>query len=284
MARRLPELRFVTGVLKSFRANQGLLLSGAVAYYTLLSIVPLFTLLLVVLSHVVPERQLVETLEQYLQLMVPGQSAAIVEQITLFLSEREVVSWLIAFVLLFFSSIAFSVLENAMSVIFFHRVNVQRRHFMISAIIPYLFILALGVGFLLMTLVATGLQAMEDTTLPLFGLELPLGGFAHAAVYLVGLGGQILILSSIYMVMPVGRLSWRKALLGGTAAGLVWELSRHVLVWYFSTLSFVNVVYGSLATVIVLLLGLEVAALVLLLGAQVIAEYERLERTPQPER
>ena len=51
-----------------------------------------------------------------------------------------------------------------------------------------------------------------------------------------------------------------------------------MLVWYFSTLSQVNVVYGSFATTIVVLLSLEIAALVLLLGAQVIAEYERTVR------
>jgi uncharacterized BrkB/YihY/UPF0761 family membrane protein len=51
---------------------------------------------------------------------------------------------------------------------------------------------------------------------------------------------------------------------------------RHVLVWYFETLSRVGEVYGSLATAIVLLLSLELAATLLLLGAQVIAEYERL--------
>jgi uncharacterized BrkB/YihY/UPF0761 family membrane protein len=51
-----------------------------------------------------------------------------------------------------------------------------------------------------------------------------------------------------------------------------------VLVWYFSTLSQVKIVYGSLTTAIVVLLSLEIAALVLLLGAQVIAEYERSER------
>ena len=45
--------------------------------------------------------------------------------------------------------------------------------------------------------------------------------------------------------------------------------------WYFSTLSQIKVVYGSLTTAIVVLLSLEIAALVLLLGAQVIAEYER---------
>ena len=62
-------------------------------------------------------------------------------------------------------------------------------------------------------------------------------------------------------------------------AALLWEATRRVLIWYFSTLSQVNVVYGSLTTAIVVLLSLEIAATLVLLGAQVIAQYERLDRT-----
>ena len=65
--------------------------------------------------------------------------------------------------------------------------------------------------------------------------------------------------------------------IGGIAVGLLWEATRHILVWYFSTLSVVGVLYGSLATTIVGLLSLEIASIILLLGAQVIAEYERLQ-------
>ena len=89
------------------------------------------------------------------------------------------------------------------------------------------------------------------------------------------MGGEVLVLTSIYLVMPVGRLAPRHALIGGATATLLWEVTRHVLVWYFSTLSQVKLVYGSLATSIVVLLSLDIAAMVLLLGAQVIAEYER---------
>ena len=87
--------------------------------------------------------------------------------------------------------------------------------------------------------------------------------------------------------MPEGRLSLRLALIGGVTATALWELSRHALVWYFSSLSQVSVVYGSLTTAIVILLSLEVGATLLLLGAQVISEYERVGRgkegrAPQP--
>ena len=43
-------LDFTLRCLKGFRANQGLLLAGAVAYYSLLSIVPLLMLVVVALS------------------------------------------------------------------------------------------------------------------------------------------------------------------------------------------------------------------------------------------
>ena len=59
-------------------------------------------------------------------------------------------------------------------------------------------------------------------------------------------------------------------------ATILWEITRHILVWYLGTLSQVTVVYGSLTTSIVVLLSLEIGATLLLFGAQVIAEYERI--------
>ncbi len=269
-------LRFVWRVLKRFRANQGVLLSGAVAYYTLLSIVPLFTLLLVVLSRIVDEHLLLDSIARYLSLIVPGETAYVLAQIAGFLEHREVAGWVMFAVLLFFSSIAFTVLENAMSIIFAHRVSARRRHFLSSALIPYVYIFLLGCGLLLTSLVAGFLEALAANQLALFGRTWSLDWLSVGLLYCIGLAGEILMLASIYMVMPVGRLSWRHALIGGATAALLWELTRHVVVWYFANLSLVGVVYGSLATTIVALLSLEIAGMILLLGAQVIAEYERL--------
>src|SRR5882757_1880515 len=110
--------RFALQVLKAFRANQGLLLAGAVAYYALLSIVPLLILIVIVLTHWVDQAELLRTLGRYLEWIVPGQSAAIVHELANFLAHRDVMGWVLGATLLFFSSLAFTVLENAMSVIF----------------------------------------------------------------------------------------------------------------------------------------------------------------------
>jgi len=266
---------FALRVLRSFRANQGYLLAGAVAYNTLLSILPLLILILIVLANFVDESALLTTLGRYLELAVPGQSDMIMGELALFLEHRYVIGWVLVATLLFFSSLAFTVLENAMSVIFYHRVAIRRRHFLISALIPFFCILFLGIGALIVTFVSGALQAMGQESVAFLGRTRSLVGVSGFLLYLVGVGGEIIVLTSIYMVMPVGRPSWRHALIGGVTAGLLWELTRHVLVWYFSTLSQIKIVYGSLTTAIVVLLSLEMAALVLLLGAQVIAEYER---------
>lgn len=268
-------LHFTLKVLRDFRSNQGLLLSGACAYYTLLSIVPLFALLLIVLSQFVEQERLLRVIATETALVIPGYTDALVVQLRLFLQHWELIG-VVGFVfLLFFSSMAFTALENAMSVIFFHRVRIRRRHFLMSAIIPYLFILSLGIGILLVTLVSGALQAVEQENVSLFGTVWSLSGISGTVLYGIGVTGLIMMLTAFYLVMPVGRLSLRHALLGGIIAGVLWEIARHALVWYFSTLSFVNVIYGSLATVVITLVSLEIASIILLLGAQVIAEFER---------
>jgi YihY family inner membrane protein len=271
---------FFLQALKAFRANQGLLLAGAVAYYALLSLVPLLILSVIALSHVIDSERLLDTISRYLEWVIPGQSAAIVGELSAFLANRDVAGWVLLVTMIFFSSLAFTVLENAMSVIFHHRVAIRRRHFVVSALIPYIYILILGMGLLLVTLVSGSLQALGERSLHILGYDISLDAFSVGLFYLVGITGEILILSSIYLVMPVGRISWRHAIIGGATAALLWELTRHVLIWYFTTLSKVNIVYGSLTTAIVVLLSLEIAATLLLFGAQVIAEYERIERRP----
>jgi membrane protein len=273
---------FLRRVLKGFKSNQGLLLAGAVAYYALLSVVPLLILTVITLSHYVDQRELLSTLGHYLEWLMPGQSGAIVQEMGQFVEHREVIGWVLLATMLFFSSLGFTVLEKAMAVIFLHRFAIRRRRFLVSALLPYVYILCLGVGLLIVTLVAGSIQAMGDDRVVFLGHDWSLHGLSGVLLYLLGIVGEVFLLTSIYMVMPVGRLWWRHALVGGVTATLLWEITRRVLVWYFATLSQVNVVYGSLTTAIIVLFSFEIAATLLLLGAQVISEYERIERKETP--
>ena len=268
---------FALQVLKAFQANQGLLLAGAVAYYALLSIVPLLILMVIALSHVIDQDVLLATLDRALEYVVPGEGKAVVVELRAFLDHREVIGLVLFITLLFFSSLGFKVLENAISVIFLHRVAVRRRHFLVSLLLPFGYIFFIGAVLFVGTFMIVVLMAIGGENLVILGHSWSLGGFSRWLIYVAGVTGEILLISAIYYFMPVGRLSAQHALIGGATASLLWELIRHALGWYFGTLSQVSVVYGSLTTAIIVLLSLEVAATLLLLGAQVIAEYERIE-------
>ena len=267
---------FAKQIMQSFLKNQGFLLAGAIAYYTLLSIIPMLVLILILVSQFQDPQHMLKVMQEYLWIITPGQTDAIVNQINLFIQNRKVVGILGFVLLLFFSSFAFTALENALAVIFVHRVASKRRHFMVSAIIPYVYILMLALGLLVISFVSGALASLEARTVTIFGHHLALSGLETLLVYLLGVCGEILILTSVYVVMPVGRLQFHHALLGGVTAAVLWEITRHILVWYFTTLSLVNVIYGTFAAAIVILVSVEAAAIIVLLGAQVIADYERL--------
>ncbi|HTZ40313.1 MAG TPA: YihY/virulence factor BrkB family protein [Syntrophales bacterium] len=267
--------RFLLRVLGRFRQNQGVLLAGAVAFYTLLSIIPMLILILIVLSHVVDPEQLIATMSTFLELAVPGYAAALTEQVRVFIQYRGLIGTVGILILLFFSSIAFSVLENAISFIF-HRVRARRRHFLVSSVIPYLFILLITLGVLTLSVIVGALEPLETTKLVVFGRKLGLGIVFGIAVYALGLVAEVLLITAFYLVLPVGPTTFRHALVGGLAATILWEITRRIIVWYYRTYTFVNLIYGSFASVVVFLLGVEAVALIVLLGAQVIAELEQV--------
>jgi YihY family inner membrane protein len=266
---------FLLRVVRGFMRNQGLLLSGALAYCTLLSIVPMSILFLTGLSHFIAEDQLLRTLSTYTGMVIPGYAAILAEQVQVFLEHRQAVGIIGFLAMLFFSSMAFGVLQSALSVIFFHPVRISRRNFLISAVIPYVYVLSIGLGIVVVSFITGALETLEKRQLILFGWSVSLEATSRIVLYILGVISEVVLLSSIYLLLPTVRTTFRHAVIGGVTATILWEIIRHALIWYYSTLSMVNIIYGSFATAVVALLITEAAALILLLGAQVIAELER---------
>lgn len=268
-------IRFTRRVIRNFFRNKGLLLAGAVGYNALLSMLPLSAVLLVVVSSVLDVDLSLQIVHAELALLLPGQADMLNDALVTFLAERELIGGIGMLVLLFFSSIAFRMLEDAMSVIFRHHQRHKKRHPIISALIPFMYIAVMAIVLFFVTLFTAIVQSQPATGFELFGRRfgpMDVSGFGFE---LFGFLALVVILGSFYRVMPVATVRLRLALIGGTVAAILWEIVIRIVVWYVANLSLVNVIYGSLATVIVVLLCMEIAAVIILLGAQVIAELEK---------
>ncbi len=270
---------FTRRVLSRFVANKGLLLASAVSYNALLSLVPLLALLLVILSHVYDEQRLANLLLTEFGALMPGHTELLTDQVESFLANRELIGWVGFIVLLFFSSWAFRSLEDAFSVIFAHRSGVRR--LWISAIIPYAFIFVLGLGLLLQAVLVTLLEQLAYSGISVLDNRFSIADLSAVMISVFSFLGLAALFTGIYQFMPVVTVRLRHAVVGGLVAAVLWEMVRRFLVWWFSSVSLVNVVYGSLATVVIVLLTLETAAIILLLGAQVIAELEPADQGPR---
>lgn len=258
---------FSRRVVRNFMRNQGVLLAGGVGYNVLLSAVPLLALLGVLLTRLVDEEQLLQVMSMQAQHFAPGHADLWLDAVRAFLESRDVIGIAGVPVLLFFSSFAFRMLENAIAIIFSRLENPERNAWF-SAALPYAFIAVMGIGLLTLTLLFAFVNAIYDEP-----------GFI---MYMFSFLSVFIMFSAIYKVLPIMRISPRRAVVGGLVAAILWEGARLIMMYYFLHVSFVNAIYGSLATIIVLLISLEVGSIILLLGAQVIAELERSERAGVP--
>lgn len=275
--------RFARRILEDFfLRNNGLLLTSAVAYNALLSLIPLSAVLIVVFSKFFEEGLLLETISAEVALIAPGATTMLEEVLQTFLETRELAGLIGVGVLLFFSSVAFRVLENAIGIIFHHPKSTPRRKFWVSALLPYGFIGLIAAGLIVVTSLASVFESVGFGTGALSGSGATLEHIGAGIVRFTGWLGLVLLFTTLYVVMPTTKISFRLALSGGVTAAILWEGLRYLLTGYFLHISFVNAVYGSMATTIIALLTMEAAALIVLLGAQVIADLQRSRRAGVP--
>jgi len=73
----------------------------------------------------------------------------------------------------------------------------------------------------------------------------------------------------------VGRISWGNALSGGILFSALMELAKHFFMPYIASSPSYGIIYGSLQTIVVLVVWVYYAALILLLCAELISSYRR---------
>lgn len=274
--RLLRIILFAWRVLRDFFfRNHGLLITSSVAFHLMLSLIPLCAVLLTVSSHFADTEVLMDMIRQEVALIAPGFVPALTAALQDFMRMRDVAGWVGLLALLFFSSTAFRVLEDAFALLFRRPLPTLRRKFWISAMLPFLFILMISAGLLAITFLHFLIGARGWLAGKLPALEHALAAQSGRILYVAGVIGMVVLFSLLYKIMPVARISTRLALAGGFTATLLWEGTRQILSFYYANFSTVNLIYGSMTTLVVVLLTLEAVALILLLGAQVIAELQR---------
>lgn len=246
--------------MAKFFADRGTHLAAMVAYFALLSFVPLVFLALALLglSH---RADASDFFVKELSRAFPGSSLTSILSLVHKVQDNATTLGIIGGVGLLWSSLSlFSALESAFNIVY---ARPNRRFLQGKGLAAAVMIGSLVTLFASLVVGALGVEALKQYA-PSFVSG---GGVAYAVSIAVSLAGIFLFLFAVYLVLPNAPVTAREALPGAVAAAIVLEASFQVLP-VFVRYADVNVTLRALGGPAILLLWLYVMANVIVFGAE----------------
>jgi membrane protein len=158
----------------------------------------------------------------------------------------------------------------------------RNRHFIHQTWLAMALVLVATVPILGATVLIVFGGQLENLTLRWLGGNPHLASFSSlwrwtgmAARYLLAFSATVAATAILYRYGPYREQRWRYVWPGAVLATCLWLLATIGFAWYTRHIAHYNVMYGSIAAVIVLLVWMYVMALIALLGCEFNAVYER---------
>jgi len=253
-------------------------LSAALAFYTILSLIPFLFLIVSAAGYFLGSsddaHQMVIT---FMDRLFPQASGLISKEVKAISQRAGVLGWAGILSMIWTASVIFSSLEFAMGVVF--RVE-QRRKYWKSRLLALSMIPGSSIIFLL-SLFVTAVTGIGRS----YGLTILGWDFSRSAffAFLVGYLFPYLVLAlaftAIYRIIPNTSISFRHAMAGGASCAFLFELAKHFFAWYIGRSSQYNVIYGSLEAIVILVVWVFYSSIILLFCAEVVSAYRRRDVT-----
>jgi uncharacterized BrkB/YihY/UPF0761 family membrane protein len=124
---------------------------------------------------------------------------------------------------------------------------------------------------MLSTTFGTAGRAIAGQTEELFGVSFPWDALFTFTPLVISTA----IFLFVYRFVPDASVRWRDAIPAAVLASVLFEVAKAGFAFYLANLSSLDLVYGGVTTVVVLMLFLYVVSMVLVLGAELSSEYHR---------
>ena len=263
---------------RAFSLDGCMNLSAAIAFYSILSLIPFLFLLVSGASLILGSSDAAYLMVvNFINQVIPKTGLLIFKEVQSVSQRAEVLGWVGLFSMLWTASVIFSSLEYAMGVVF--RVE-RRRDFVKSKIMAIAMVPACGAVFFLSLIVTAATRIMANLQIPLWGINL---GDSHFFKFLVAYLFPYLILAAgftaVYKFVPNTAVALRHALAGGASCALLFEGAKHFFTWYIANYSKYGVVYGSLEAIVILVVWTFYSSSILLFCAEVVSAYRRRDVT-----
>ncbi len=276
----IPEI--LVTAWRRFDEVRGPQAAAAIAYYALFSIFPLLLFLVAIASSFLKSPEVQDQIMRYVQEFLPGFEELVQSNIEQALNLRGTVGLVGMIGLLWAALAVFSVVTSNISLAWR---SAEPRNYLQLRLMAFTIVGSLVILMVLASLFTTITNILSEFQIPLFGSvsihDSLLWRLTSAYVPVVLIFVAFLLL---YWWAPNTKVKWREAVSGAVVATVGFELAKNGFQWYLSS-GFARqaLVYGSLGTVIALMLWIYVTAMVMLLGAHISAAIGHRREAKQKE-
>lgn len=259
-ARRVGEMVVQSGK-DLLMADNGPQWAAAITYYALLSSFPLLLVLVSMAAFFVAPQTATNRITEALGEYVP-QSAQVETMVQGVISARGTVGIFAFITLLWAGSRVFSSLIQALNIVY----EVEEDYSFLKRLLVSL-AMTLSLGLALVLALGSGLLLNLLRHEAGFLSFLP-GELFTLLTWLIRVALLAMVFYLIYQYVPRGNHDRRASLVGAIGATLLFVVARPLFVFYIQEFGHQNLIYGSLAVVIIALLWVWIATLITLFGGE----------------
>jgi membrane protein len=258
----LRQLRLWILVGREFVADRCLLQASALAFATLLSLVPLLALMFAVLKGFGVQNRLQPLLLEYLSVGSDAVPTAIITYINNTSMGKLGMIGLVALILSVLSLI--SGVEKSFNTIW----GVEETRSISRRFTSYFSIVTIGPLFVVAAISMTG--SLESQILVQWLLDKALVGNLLIILFnVLPFVVMWLVFAGLYLFIPNTRVAPHAAMVGGIFGGTLWQLSQWAYVDFQVGVARYNAIYGTLAALPIFMVWLYLAWAIVLLGLEV---------------
>ena len=255
--------RLVKRTFKEFGKDEIGDRSAAIAYFAVLSIFPLLLGLVSLLGFFLPAGTVRETVSNALGDVLPSSSSLIETNLDNIVEFRGLGAIISVALLLWSGSNLFAAIGRAVN----RAWGIHRdRPFIKKKVLHLSMVVATG----LMLLASLGITTAVDIIRGFDGSII--NWFLRASSYIVSFILVFVVLLLIYKTLPNLKTTWKMVWPGALAAAVLFELAKQGFIWYLAKFADYSRIYGSLASLIVLIFWIYLSAVIVLLGVELTAE------------
>ena len=243
--------------------------AAGVAYYAILSIFPLLLGLIAIFSFFLPSVNLQDELQVFIGKNVPGATDILTQDIASNVKLQGTVGVLSIVIFFWSASLMFSAISLAINRAWDIRIH---RHFLIRKSSELGMVFGTGILFLL----SLGASAVISILRGVFNLPAADLIIADLGSRLVAFLLILAVFLLLYKLIPNTRTYWRNVWPGALTAAILFEIARTLFIFYLEHYANYQLIYGSIASIIVLLVWIFYSAFIMVLGAEFTYQYSRM--------